>query len=129
MRKYRILIVDDESRERNGIEKLIRRYQYELDIYQAQDGREALEIMKNTQIDILLTDIKMPVMTGMELIGQVHKNGWNPVCIIYSAYGEFEYAQNAIALGVMQYLLKPIKLGEFQALFNKVVAILSLIHI
>ena len=123
MRKYRILIVDDESRERNGIEKLIRRYQYELDIYQAQDGREALEIMKNTQIDILLTDIKMPVMTGMELIGQVHKNGWNPVCIIYSAYGEFEYAQNAIALGVMQYLLKPIKLGEFQALFNKVVAI------
>ncbi len=76
MRKYRILIVDDESRERNGIEKLIRRYQYELDIYQAQDGREALEIMKNTQIDILLTDIKMPVMTGMELIGQVHKNGY-----------------------------------------------------
>lgn len=118
---YRILIVDDESRERNGIEKLIRRYQYELEIYQASDGKEALGIMENIDINILLTDIKMPAMTGMELIEQVHKNGWDPVCIIYSAYGEFEYAQNAIALGVMQYLLKPIKLSEFQKLFDKVV--------
>lgn len=120
---YRILIVDDESRERNGIEKLIRRYQYQLEIYQASDGKEALGIMEKTDIDILLTDIKMPVMTGMELIEQVHKHGWNPVCIIYSAYGEFEYAQNAITLGVMQYLLKPIKLNEFQELFDKVIRI------
>ena len=118
---YRILIVDDESRERNGIEKLIRRYQYELEVYQAADGKEALNIMENVNVDILLTDIKMPVMTGMELIEQVHKNGWNPVCVIYSAYGEFEYARNAIALGVMQYLLKPIKLDEFQELFHKVI--------
>ena len=120
---YRILIVDDESRERNGIEKLIRRYQYALEVYQASDGKEALEIMKNKQIDILLTDIKMPVVTGMELIEQVHRNGWSPVCIIYSAYREFEYAQSAISLGVMQYLLKPIKLEEFQKLFDKVILI------
>lgn len=118
---YRILIVDDETRERNGIEKLIHRYQYELEVYQAADGKDAIGIMENTNVDILLTDIKMPVMTGMELIEQVHKNGWNPVCIIYSAYGEFEYAQNAIALGVMQYLLKPIKLDEFQELFHRVI--------
>ena len=117
---YRILIVDDEIRERNGIEKLIRRYQYELEIYQASDGKEALRIMEKINMDILLTDIKMPAMTGIELIEQVHKNGWNPVCVIYSAYGEFEYARNAIALGVMQYLLKPIKLDEFQELFHKV---------
>ena len=118
---YTILIVDDERNERDGLEKLIRRYQYDLKILQAENGEAALKVFGKNDIDILLTDIKMPFMTGMELIEQVHKGGWNPVCIIYSAYGEFEYAQNAIALGVLQYLLKPIRLEEFQNLFQRVI--------
>lgn len=117
---YTILIVDDERNERDGIEKLIKKYQYDLCVLQAANGEEALKIFAERDIDILLTDIKMPFMTGMELIEQVHKGGWEPVCIIYSAYGEFEYAQNAITLGVLQYLLKPIRLEEFQKLFKKV---------
>lgn len=117
---YTILIVDDERNERDGIEKLIRRYRYDLNVLQAENGENALKIFDKNNIDILLTDIKMPFMTGMELIEQVYKKGWDPVCIIYSAYGEFEYAQNAIALGVLQYLLKPIRLEEFQNLFHKV---------
>ncbi|MDC7286568.1 response regulator [Blautia schinkii] len=117
---YSILIVDDERNERTGIERLIHRYQYDLKIYQACNGEEALKVFEDKKIDILLTDIKMPFMTGMELIEEVHKRGWDPVCIIYSAYGEFEYAQNAISLGVLQYLLKPIRLEEFQKLFQKV---------
>lgn len=117
---YTILIVDDERNERDGIEKLIKRYQYNLRVLQAANGEDALKFFEEYKIDILLTDIKMPFMTGMELIEQVHKRGWEPVCIIYSAYGEFEYAQNAIALGVLQYLLKPIRLEEFQKLFQKV---------
>lgn len=120
---FKILLVDDERNERDGIEKLIRKYQYDLDVMQASDGQEALELLKIRQVDILLTDIKMPLMSGMELIENVHKNGWNPICIIYSAYGEFEYAQNAISLGVLQYLLKPIKLQEFRDLFDKVISI------
>ena len=120
---YRILIVDDERNERTGIEKLIRRYQFHLEVVQASNGREALEKFEQNGIDILLTDIKMPLMSGIELIKEVHKRGWDPICIIYSAYGEFEYAQNAIALGVMQYLLKPIKMQEFQNLFEHVVSL------
>lgn len=119
---YKILIVDDERNERMGIEKLIKRYQYQLEVTQAANGPEALEILAKEEIDILLTDIKMPFMTGIQLIKEVHKRGWNPLCIIYSAYGEFEYAQDAIALGVLQYLLKPIKLKEFQELFDKIIA-------
>ena len=118
---YTILLVDDERNERTGIEKLIRKYQYGLEVLQAANGKEALEKFRQYNIDILLTDIKMPVMSGMELIKEVHKNGWSPICIIYSAYGEFEYAQNAISLGVIQYLLKPIKLKEFQELFAQVI--------
>lgn len=117
---YKILIVDDEKNEREGLIRLIRRYQYDLEIHQAANGEEALKVFEQETIDILLTDIKMPFLTGMELIEEVHKRGWNPVCIIYSAYGEFEYAQNAIRLGVMQYLLKPIELEEFEKLFARI---------
>lgn len=120
---YKILIVDDERNERVGIEKLILRYQYDLEIKQAANGEEALSILEKEPIDILLTDIKMPFMNGIELIKQVHNRGLSPICIIYSAYGEFEYAQNAISLGVLQYLLKPVKLDEFQQLFEKVMEI------
>ena len=117
---YTILIVDDERNERTGIEKLIHRYHYDLNVIQAKNGEEALQIFAKKHIDILLTDIKMPFMSGIELIEAVQKNGWEPVCIVYSAYGEFEYARNAISLGVIQYLLKPVKLEEFQELFEKI---------
>ena len=118
---FRILIVDDERRERDGIERLIHKYQYPLEVVQAQNGEEALDLFKEMEVDILLTDIKMPFMTGIELIEKVRKRGYTPFCIIYSAYGEFEYAQNAIALGVIQYLLKPILLDDFKSLFDKVI--------
>lgn len=119
---YRILIVDDERRERMGIERLIKKYAYPLEVLQAQNGEEALNVFEQIEIDILLTDIKMPFMTGIELIEQVRKRGYSPFCIIFSAYGEFEYAQNAISLGVIQYLLKPIILEDFEKLFTKVCA-------
>ena len=93
---YRILIVDDERNERTGIEKLIRRYQFHLEVVQASNGREALEKFEQNGIDILLTDIKMPLMSGIELIKEVHKRGWDPICIIYSAYGEFVFTQLSI---------------------------------
>ena len=120
---FSILLVDDEKNERKGIEKLIQKNGYPFQVFQAENGIEALKVFKNRKIDILLTDIKMPFMDGMKLIKEVHKEGWDPVCIIYSAYGEFEYAQNAIALGVIQYLLKPIRLNEFKSLFEKVLNI------
>lgn len=125
---YKILIVDDERRERMGLERLIKKYKYPLEIYQAQNGEEALKLFEEMKvngdkIDILLTDIKMPFMTGIELIEQVRKRGYLPFCIIFSAYGEFEYAQNAISLGVIQYLLKPILLDDFEKLFTKVLAL------
>mgnify|MGYP001370301074 FL=1 len=120
---FSILLVDDEKNERKGIEKLIQKNGYPLEIFQAENGIEALKIFKNRKIDILLTDIKMPFMDGIKLMKEIHKEGWSPVCIIYSAYGEFEYAQNAIVLGVIQYLLKPVRLNEFKSLFEKVLVI------
>ena len=118
---YNILIVDDEKKERDGITRLIRRYGFQLKVSQASNGEEALEEFEKHPFDILLTDIKMPFMDGIELIKEVQKRGYNPICVIYSAYGEFEYAQNAISLGVREYLLKPIRLDAFDELFHKVI--------
>lgn len=117
---YSILIVDDEKKEREGISRLLKRYHYDLKITQAANGEDALKEFERQEYDILLTDIKMPFMDGIQLIKEVQKRGMSPICIIYSAYGEFEYAQNAISLGVLEYLLKPICLDAFENLFNKV---------
>lgn len=120
---YSILIVDDEKKERDGIGRLIQRYNYALDIKKACNGEDALKVFEKNHIDILLTDIKMPLMDGMQLIEELHRRGKSPICIIYSAYGEFEYAQNAISLGVLEYLLKPIRLDAFQKLMEKVIGL------
>lgn len=120
---YTILLVDDEKSEREGLKKLILRSDYPLHVLQAKNGEDALEVFSSYPIDILLTDIKMPFMNGIELIEAVHKRGFFPICIIYSAYGEFEYAKNAIELGVLQYLLKPINLDDFHSLFQRTIAL------
>ena len=68
---YRILIVDDEKIERNGIKFLLKRTGIECEIAEAANGKDALEYIKNNEIDILLTDVKMPFMDGIELIENV----------------------------------------------------------
>ena len=120
---YNILIVDDEKKEREGIALLLKRFGFPLRTALAQNGEDALKIMEKNHFDILLTDIKMPYMDGIQLIRETQKRGLNPICIIYSAYGEFEYAQNAISLGVQEYLLKPVKLDAFKNLFEKIIDI------
>ena len=62
----KILLVDDEATEREGIEFLIKRYEFPLNIAKAVNGKEALEYIKKNHIDILFTDVKMPFMDGLE---------------------------------------------------------------
>ena len=64
---YRVLVVDDEKIEREGIKFLLSREEGEFEISEASNGRQALEILRNEEIDLLLTDIKMPHMDGLEL--------------------------------------------------------------
>lgn len=121
-----ILIVDDDKRERNGIESLIKYHGYELKVYKATNGEEAIEMIKSNHFDILLTDIKMPFMNGIDLIKSAQRVDSNIISIIYSAYGEFEYAQEAVSLGVLKYLLKPVNQQEFDNLFKEVIEICKL---
>lgn len=118
-----ILIVDDDKREREGIESLIYENNYKLKVYKVKNGEEAFKMLSNKDYDILLTDIKMPFMDGIELIQNAHAINPSMISIIYSAYGDFEYAQQAVNLGVMRYLLKPIQRTEFVKLFREVIDI------
>lgn len=110
----KILLVDDEREEREGIEYLIKKYQYPLAVGQASNGIKALEYLEQNQADILFTDVKMPLMDGLELAKVVNQRYPEMKIIIFSAYGEFEYAKRALEANAVNYLLKPIELDEFR---------------
>lgn len=105
-----ILLVEDEIFMRKGLIKLIDWNQYGFNICaEASNGLEALDILKKVRCDLIITDIKMPVMDGIELIANIVENfDTRPAIIIISGYNEFEFAKAAIRYGVNDYLLKPI---------------------
>lgn len=118
---YNILIVDDEKIERNGIKFLLKQFGMQLNVFEATNGAKALEFLETQQVDILLTDVKMPFMDGIELCTEIRKRGWNMKILIFSGYSEFEYARMAVKLGVTEYILKPVDPNEFEHIMNGVI--------
>ncbi len=119
---YKILIVDDEKVERNGIKFLLKQTGIEYEVTEAVNGKAALEYINNNQVDIILTDVKMPFMDGIELIENVAALKRNVRYVIFSGCSEFDYAKQAVRLGVSDYILKPVDPKEFQNTIHKVVA-------
>lgn len=119
---YKILIVDDESIEREGISFLIEKYKLPLEVAQATNGKTALEYMRTHPIDILLTDVKMPQMDGLELARHTFEKYPDVRILVFSAYGEFEFAKKAMAAQAVSYLLKPIEVDEFQRVMAQILA-------
>ena len=115
-----ILIVDDEKEELEGISFLIDKLGFKLYKVFADNGNQALEYLQNHKVDILFTDIRMPRMDGLELIKLAKNENPNLKIIIYSGYADFAYAQSAINLEVSEYILKPIKVEEFEKSLKRV---------
>lgn len=104
-----ILIVDDEPRTRQGLKRTLDKWaEGAHEIFTAPNGEEAFEFMKKQKVNILITDILMPEITGLQLLKRMKEENISPVIITISAYSEFSYAQEALRLGVINYLLKPI---------------------
>lgn len=121
----KILIVDDEENTRNLIKKCIN--WDELGIYiagEASSGQEALDMLESFNSDIIITDIRMQFMDGLELSKKVAERYPHIKIIVLTAYEEFEYAQQGIKIGIDDYLLKPIKRSELrksvESLKNKI---------
>lgn len=104
---FRLLIVDDEPQIVDWLFELLQEEQsLDLDVYKAYSGFSALELLQSTRIDIVLSDIYMPGMDGIQLLNQIHRN-W-PLCkvIFLTGYRNFEYAFEAIRNDCVSYLLK-----------------------
>ncbi len=118
---HSILIVDDEKIERNGIRFLIKKLNIELTVYEEVNGKAALDFLEENTVDILLTDVKMPFIDGIELIKQAAPLYPDMKMIIFSGYSEFEYAKFAMKMGVTDYILKPVNPEEFSKTLTKVI--------
>lgn len=104
-----ILIVEDEPRTRKGIQKTLEVWsEGRYEILSAAGGDEAVKLLNEKRVHLLITDIRMPEITGLKLVESLKNREQKPVVIIISAYSEFHYAQEAIRLGVLNYLLKPL---------------------
>lgn len=117
-----ILIVDDEKIIVEGIRLLVLQSGYGVKrVFVAYNGAQALEILKREQVDILFSDIKMPVMDGFELVEQARALPVIPEIVLITGFAEFEYVQRAINSGIVGYLLKPIDEAQFAAVLQKAV--------
>ena len=115
-----VLIADDSKGSRDVVRYLIMK-QINAVTKEAANGIAALEIIKTMHIDILITDIKMPQMDGIELIERAKQINRDIQVIIFSAFGNFEFAKKVLQFGAINYLLKPINADEFNKTFEAVI--------
>ncbi|MGQ7887586.1 response regulator transcription factor [Paenibacillus sp. WC2504] len=118
---YKALVVDDEKIEREGIKFLIETLGLSLQTAEAENGVKAWEYLQANEVDILFTDIRMPFMDGLALATKAKKLNPKLKVIIVSAFGDFEYAKQAIQIHVVHYLLKPVEVSEFLEVVTQVV--------
>lgn len=117
---HRILIVDDEKDERSVIRFLLNKYNFELDIEEAINGKEALSQLRKRSADILITDVKMPFIDGMELATKARSLYPDIQIIFFSGYDDFDFVKKALSLRAVNYILKPVKPAEFQNTISSV---------
>lgn len=114
-----VLIVDDEKIEREGIKYLLSMEKGKRSVYEAANGKQALQILRTESIDLLLTDIKMPHMDGLELSRRAKELFPDIQIVIFSGYNDFTFAQEAIRYGVTDYILKPVDRMIFTRPYRK----------
>lgn len=116
----KILIVDDEQHVRQLLSKVLRKEGYE--IYTAADGREGLQIFQDNNIDVIISDIKMPVMDGIEFLHEVKAQQPDVGFILITAFATTETAIDAIKSGAQDYVTKPFDINEIINAVRKIVA-------
>ena len=118
---YAIMIVEDEELIRQGLTSLVDYEQFGMAVInQAENGREAWEKFQDQPADILLTDINMPQMNGLDLAHLVKEQSPSCHIIFLTGYDDFEFARKAIKLGADDYLLKPFSKDDIEEMLAKV---------
>src|SRR6185369_5972982 len=115
--KGRILVVDDEVNSRNALTELLRDEGYAVD--SAADGFKALGKIGDFAPDLVLTDLKMPGMDGIQLLGKVHEHDPDVPVVVMTAFGAVETAVGAMRAGARDYVTKPVNVGELQVVIAR----------
>lgn len=117
---YRLLIVDDEYEIRHGISSYFPWDELGFTVVgQLENGKEALEFLGRERVDVILTDIKMPVMSGLELARELHSRNDGTLIVFLTGYKEFELVKEALIYGAKDYIVKPTKYKELAEVFTK----------
>ncbi|MGN0993531.1 MAG: response regulator [Butyricicoccus sp.] len=116
----RVLIADDEPKIRQLLHILLSEAEGVTIVGEAANGKDALTLIDSLRPDLLITDIRMPVVDGLSLAQHIQEHAPETRVVIISGYSQFEYAKQAISYGVEDYLLKPIKKAELFSVLERV---------
>ncbi|HPV02840.1 MAG TPA: response regulator transcription factor [Clostridiales bacterium] len=119
---YKVLIVDDEPIIRKGLRNIINWKNFECEVVaEAADGLDGLELIRKHRPDIIITDIKMPETDGLSMIKQIKEDVPDSKIIILTGHRNFDYAHEAVKLGVTDFLLKPSRIEELTSAISRAV--------
>ncbi len=123
---YKLLIADDEYWTREKIRSMISWEEYQIDFMPpAQDGEEVLQMMAQDKPDILMTDINMPFLNGVELVKKVKEQYPEVVVLVLSGYDDFAYVKETLMAGAINYLLKPVSKIDLIQAVSKALELIS----
>ena len=126
MTTYKVLLVDDEEEVRNAIEQRINWEELGFEVIgKAQNGVKAMEIAEKLQPDVVITDIKMPYMNGLELARNLKEENPGVRILILTGFDEFEYAKEAVHLEIEEYILKPVNANELSECLKRLKNVLD----
>lgn len=114
----KILIVDDEKNTRDALRDGLQKPD-ERKLYTAENAREALRILNEEELDLVITDLKIPDADGVKLLKDVKKHDPNIVVIVMTAYGTVDTAVAAMKLGAYDYIQKPFRMGDIRRLVSR----------
>lgn len=122
----RVVIADDEERARKILRQLLEELEGSFDLHlvgEANNGKQLLQVLETHHPDIAFIDIRMPELSGLEAMQACMKAYPEVIWVIVSGYSEFEYAQQALRLGVFDYVVKPVSSEDLQRILTKAVAL------
>ncbi len=117
---YRLLVVDDEPRHRRCLAEMLRKLRPTYEICEARNGQEAMESMRACPADIIVTDVRMPILDGFGFLETMRGIHDSVRTVILSGYASFEYAQTAMKLGASDYVLKPVNEAKVRSFLERV---------
>ncbi|MGG1552800.1 response regulator transcription factor [Paenibacillus ferrarius] len=117
---YNVLLVEDERWVRTAVRRTIERTSLPFQVVQeCQNGLEALDWLHHQRADLVLADIRMPVMDGLTFLSQLRERDTTTSIVLVSGHDDFKYVQQGLRLGVFDYMLKPVETEEMQACLRK----------